>query len=156
MLAHQLVKEVERMKLDSLFDGIYSIDNFTNKLKNKHFIIINTDISSGPGKHWFCVVKVHNVIECFDSLGIKEQQKKLLCDHFSVFNNTHIIFNTTQVQSYSSVSCGQFVLYFLFERYLNLDLGFHDLLNECFTGYVKNNEDIVQNFVLTHLTKQSI
>ena len=40
-----------------LFDGVYSFDKIPTQLKLNHFIICNTDVSSGEGKHWFCLYR---------------------------------------------------------------------------------------------------
>ena len=62
--------------LKKKFGGIFSADTLPIKLKPKSFIICNTDVEKGPGKHWYCVVKLNtSVLECFDSLGIDSEKK---------------------------------------------------------------------------------
>ncbi|MBM3938634.1 MAG: hypothetical protein FJ333_08300 [Sphingomonadales bacterium] len=127
------------------FEGIFSYDTIPKHFKNRNFIIVNTDISSGPGKHWFCIVKNNGMIECFDSLGVTTAKQSFLRNHFAIRGITHVTFNVTPVQPLDSTLCGQFVLYFLFERYHNLDMTFDDLLNDIFTlDLERNNTQIIE------------
>ena len=59
------------------FDGLYASNTLPHKpLKVNHFLICNTDLASGPGKHWFCILRTSkNTLECFDSLGIDMRKK---------------------------------------------------------------------------------
>ena len=65
------------------FDGIVARDEFKNPKKRPSFVIANTDVSSGPGKHWvtFFFPK-HGKPEFFDSLGLRpiinSKQKPIL------------------------------------------------------------------------------
>ena len=53
------------------YRGIYSINTIPNiPTKIPGFYIINTDISSGNGKHWILLFYANNKnLEIFDSLG---------------------------------------------------------------------------------------
>lgn len=84
-------------------------------------------------------------IECFDSLGISESKKEFLKNHRFGGVKT-ILFNTTSFQKDTSDSCGKFVLYFLFERFYNLDIEFKDLLEEIFEKDQNKNELRVEQF----------
>lgn len=46
-----------------------SVDNFAGKLKDREPIIVNTDISSGQGIHFFTVIPIDDVLFIIDSLG---------------------------------------------------------------------------------------
>ena len=84
-------------------------------------------------------------IELFDSLGIDEEKKSLIT-RFAKFNVNEIIFNETQFQSNTSSTCGLFVLYFIFERFFNLDVTFEDLLIDIFDINLAKNEETVKDF----------
>ena len=61
------------------FQGIFSADQLPKQIKKNHFIICNTDVRTGAGKHWYTVVKLEkDTLELFDSLGIDEQKKPSL------------------------------------------------------------------------------
>jgi len=133
MLASEILSHLQSFPFKIHFGGIFSSDSIPKNLRNKHFLIVNTDVKSGPGKHWYTVLRLNDSIECFDSLGIQEDKKVFICNHFSFRGIRSITYNTTQVQPSSSILCGQYVLFFLFERYHNLDLNFDDLVNEIFS-----------------------
>lgn len=45
------------------FLGIYAADELRKvrrRLRNRTLAIINTDVSSGTGKHWWCLAKLEN------------------------------------------------------------------------------------------------
>ena len=133
------------------FYGVFSADTLPKVIRLKSFIICNTDISSGPGKHWYCIVKLQpGILECFDSLGINAEKKKFIAEKFKQRYVSKIKFNVTQVQSSETATCGLFVLYFLVNRFHNKDLGFTDLLNEIFVASLEENERLIQSFRSTY------
>ena len=128
------------------FKGIFSIDTLPKIIGYRKFIISNTDIQSGEGKHWFCFFQSSKKeIEIFDSLGIDEFKKSLLTKYCS-FRLKELIFNTTAFQDLNSSSCGKFVLYFSIERMFNLDLTFEEFLQLIFDENVQKNETLVEEF----------
>ena len=133
-----------------LFDGVYSFDKIPSKIKINHFIICNTDKSTGSGKHWFCFYRVNkNLIECFDSLGINDNEKKHQLITACKF--THAVtlkLNNTQIQSSSTNTCGKFCLMFIVERLHNPDLDFEELMNYTFTDNEVENEKILDEFFI--------
>ena len=136
------------------FEGVYSADNLPKKIKKNCFIICNTDLRAGPGKHWYCVVKLSTTtLECFDSLGIDNAKKLFISSNLRQKSISQIKFNVTQVQSSDSDTCGLFVLYFLIQRYHNKDLSFNELMNDIFVFSQTENEKLVNNFALEHFTK---
>jgi len=147
MLASEILNYLEKQHFKNYFSGIFSSDNVPKTIKDKHFIVINTDEKTGPGKHWYVVLRCHNLIECFDSLGVRNERKVFLSSHFRIKGLTHITFNSTQVQPDGSTLCGQYVLYFLFEQYHNLDYSFDHLLNEIIDNKVDENDKKVLNFI---------
>ena len=137
--------------LKKCFEGIFSADNLPRFIKKNHFIICNTDVLSGDGKHWYCVLKIDSTtLECFDSLGINAEKKKFIAEKFKQRYVSKIKFNVTQVQSSETATCGLFVLYFLVNRFHNKDLGFTDLLNEIFVASLEENERLIQSFRSTY------
>ena len=137
--------------LKKCFEGIFSADNLPRFIKKNHFIICNTDVLSGNGKHWYCVLKIDSsTLECFDSLGVNNEKKTFLTDNFKQRYVSKIKFNVTQVQSSETATCGLFVLYFLVHRFHNKDLGFTDLLNEIFVASLEENERSVNLFASEH------
>ena len=152
MLSNEFYEKLQNFPLLlSKFDGIFSSDTIPKKVKKDHFAICNTDVSSGPGQHWYCYVKVdRQTIECFDSLGITEEKKIFLQRKLCFSGISKINFNVSSVQSSSSNSCGLFVLFFLIQRYYNRDISFDDLLNIIFVESTSENEKIVAEFCADH------
>jgi len=131
--------------------GVYASDTIPRTVKVNHFIICNTDVSSGTGQHWYVVLKLHHrELECFDSLGIDANKKQFIREHFNLKGIRKIKFNVTQLQSNLTSTCGKFVLYFIINRLYNSDLGFNEFLNEYFTQDLLQNETLVNSFFDSH------
>ncbi len=148
MQGSELSNTINEFKsLQKNFLGVFSIDTLPRSMKLKTFCFCNTDISNGSGKHWLCFVKSSKkCIECFDSLGIDDNKKKLLKDNCKFSNVSEIDFNETQFQDTSSSTCGLFVIYFAVHRMHNLDLEFDEILEEIFTLNPLDNEKRVKEF----------
>lgn len=132
------------------FQGVFAADEIPRSLKENHFIICNTDLSTGLGIHWYCLLRLNDCLECFDSLGVDESKKQFIITLPLVQKIGQVELNKTQVQSLHSNTCGQFVIYFLIQRLHNKDLNLNDLLNEIFTVDKEKNEIIVKTFLKTH------
>ena len=152
MLSNQFAEKFQKFSnLKNQLQGVYSADTLPREIKKDKFIICNTDVSSGEGKHWYCVLKLeNNVLECFDSLGITREKKLFLANNFRQRYIKKIKFNVTQVQSSTSDACGLFVLYFIVQRFHNKDENFTDLVNEIFVESHSQNEKVVLEFAKTH------
>lgn len=152
MLSTEFSENLEKFpNLKKYCDGIFASDTLPKSLKKDHFVICNTDLSTGPGEHWYCVLKSEkNVLECFDSLGINEVKKEFLKEKFKLKGIEEIEFNVTPLQPDDSISCGHFVLFFLIQRSHNKDLSFTDFLNDTFTTSKISNENLVKKFFKDH------
>ena len=154
MLSSDFIEKLRKFPfVKNCFSGVYAIDTIPVSLKKDHFFICNTDVSYGSGKHWFCVYKEKNCrLECFDSLGVDEQKRNILKTCLKQRGIKEIKFNVTRVQSLETTSCGQFVLYFIIERYHNKDLSFNELLNSIFVQSINENELKVNEFYQSHFS----
>lgn len=152
MLSFEFSEKLEKFPhVKKLYDGTYSSDTIPKLIKKDHFVICNTDSSTGPGQHWYCVLKSErNVLECFDSLGIDGAKKIFLKQNFNLNGIEEIEFNITPLQPDDSISCGQFVLFFIIQRLHNKDLNFTDFLNDTFTISKIDNENLVLKFFEDH------
>ena len=156
MFSNEFEKKLSHFpNLNKHFGGVYSSDTNPLRIRQKSFIICNTDVQKGSGKHWYCIVKLENsTLECFDSLGIDSQKKEFLKSHFHQKNIKKIKFNVTQVQSSLSNTCGMFVLYFIIHRFHNQDLTFTELVNTIFEKNIEKNEILVTSFVTSHFENE--
>lgn len=148
MQSSQLIEIIESFpSIKKSFNGVFSLNTIPKRLKSKSFLISNTQNDTEPGQHWFCIIKIKpNKYEYFDSLGVNEKKLELLI-HSNIFSkNSQVLFNETQFQNSTSISCGLFVLYFIINRLHNLDLSFSDLLNEIFVTDCEKNETLVNDF----------
>lgn len=151
MLANELKEIIDSFpSLRTSFLGVCSI-NTVPKLKKHNFVIVNTQDNTQLGEHWFCIIKKDlRKYEVFDSLGVSSDKLELYKQYNLFPNNSAITFNETNFQSPNSVTCGQFVLYFLINRVHNLDLSYFDLLNEIFSLDCLSNETNVLSFLKEH------
>lgn len=134
--------------LSKHYRGVFAADKIPKGLAVKGFIICNTANSDNQGKHWFIVYRSSkSVIECFDSLGITIEKQNVLKDNFQYPGIKKLKFNYTQVQSNETNTCGQFCIFFIYQRLFNADLPFDELLNTIFSDDVSKNESEVETFV---------
>ena len=75
-------------------------------------------------------------------------------DNFQRHGIKELLFNTSRVQDISTSTCGEFVLYFLFQRMHNLDLDYETLLNEIFCSDPAVNERKVKKYFNSIILKQ--
>lgn len=139
---------------ESNFKGCFSADTIPKKFKLNEFAVINTDIQSGQGKHWYCIFKANRFsLEVFDSLGIDSFKKSFLEKHLKLPALKEIEFNSIPFQKSDTNSCGKYVCYFVINRLHNLDHSLNEILLElfCFSDLDKN-EKIVENFFENTIT----
>ena len=96
--------------------GVYSADQIPKHIRQGGFIV-NTDVSSKPGKHW-CAFYFDGFgrSEFFDSYGNPPQYYSygfLTCLRRNSSVWTH---NKTKLQGHYSNVCGQYCLYYLIHR----------------------------------------
>ena len=82
-------------------------------------------------------------------------KKNVIINSCSFKGIREIEWNKTIFQSGHSISCGQYVLYFLFERLFNQDMSYKDLLDEIFVENIEKNEQKVEEFYSEFLTTHS-
>ena len=61
---------------ESRFNGVYSRDNLTNKIKDGAYVI-NLDEYSEIGTHWVALYVKNNDITYFDSFGVEHIPKEI-------------------------------------------------------------------------------
>ena len=94
------------------FRGIYSRDGLPHAIR-KECGIINLDEIQGPGTHWGCYRNLDNVVEYFDPFGLIMPNETL--KYFSTARK-QIVYSMDEIQNRSTVLCGYWCLYYLFER----------------------------------------
>lgn len=107
------------------FVGCFGADKFPQHIKVNQFAILNTDISTNEGKHWYAIFRSsQSDLEVFDSLGITDEKKQFLQKEIKIKGISRMKINITQFQKNDSDTCGKFAIYFLINRLCNLDHSF--------------------------------
>ena len=126
------------------FNGVYSRDNLPNKMKNGAHVI-NRDEYHDIGTHWVALYVNNKTVTYFDSFGVEHILKEIL--KFTA--NKSVIANIFRIQAYESVMCGYFFIGFIDFMFNGNSLT--DFTNLFSPNYLKKNDDIILNYLLTNL-----
>ena len=98
------------------FGGIYNVDTLPVVIHKKPtLIVMNTDVSTGPGKHWVAIFLTKDgYCEFFDSAGNNPGVYGM--ENFLIFYGPRYMYNSIRLQDYDSETCGHFVLYYALKR----------------------------------------
>ena len=130
------------------FGGIYNVDTLPLTIHKKPcLIVMNTDLSSGPGEHWIAIyVTKQGICEFFDSAGNNPIFYGI--EHFLISYGPRFTFNTKRLQDYNSETCGHFVLYYAFKRCQGLSL--ENIVRDFNDLPLKRNDELVKRFVFDY------
>ena len=96
------------------FRDIYSRKDLPKKIK-KECGIINLDDIQGPGTHWVCYRNGESgFYEYFDPFGLIMPNEVL--EYFRTGFGKRIVYSIDEIQNRSTVLCGYWCLYYLFEQ----------------------------------------
>ena len=131
------------------FKGVYALDEIVH-IKQKSFpsaYVFNLDPSYKPGSHWVAVyINRKGPTEYFDSFGHPPQReiKDFLSTYPENWNYNHV-----PVQELYSTTCGQFVVFYIYQRCSGLTL--ESILRKFFKPHAKiMNDVLVRDFVKMH------
>ena len=68
----------------------------------------------GPGTHWVCYRNLDGLYEYFDPFGLIMPYEVI--DYFKTGKVKKIVYSMDEIQNRSTVLCGYWCLYYLFER----------------------------------------
>ena len=110
MQSHPLINfEIQKYyKNKPRFNGVFSRDDFTKKIKDGAYII-NLDEYSDVGTHWIALFYSRNKIVYFDSFGVEHIPEEIK----EFIGNKNIKANIFRVQANNSVMCGYFCIGFI-------------------------------------------
>lgn len=126
------------------FLGVFSRDQLPKKLYNfPCSFIVNTDNQNEPGEHWLAIYydeKQHATF--FDPYGLEPS----LYGFETYLNNTSKswTYNSTRIQSYFSLLCGQICVFFIYLMSKKLSLNY---ISRLFTKDYEKNEKVILNFL---------
>ena len=131
------------------FRGVFALDEIVH-IKQKSFpsaYVFNLDPSYKPGVHWVAVyIDRKGRPEYFDSFGRPPPReiKDFLCTYAESWN-----YNDVPVQELYSTTCGQFVVFYIYQRCSGLTL--KSILRKYFNPQAKiMNDVLVRDFVKMH------
>ena len=107
-----------KKKLLKRFGGIFPIDKIPLKILVNQYLIINTDPSYLPGKHWVVLFSPLNSLpEFFDSMGkCPSSYSYAMVDYLIRNSGRGFVGNNVRLQKEESASCGLFCLYYIYYR----------------------------------------
>ena len=142
------------MKRDRLgkesFLGVFPMDLLPKQevLQRPFSLIVNTAPSSHKGQHWLAVyVDDEGQGEMFDSYGHSASFYDRRLEHFLQRNCMFHVYNSRQVQSFTSDVCGQFCLFFLLHRCRGIPA---DSIVNTFSKRTHQNDELVDHFIQKH------
>ena len=99
------------------FDGVYPVDHLKFVTQPPKLILVNTDPSYKPGKHWLLFFRDGNgAMEIFDSLGQDLRNFNFQIRHFAQKFDDTVRFIKYRVQPVNSALCGHYCLYYAYMR----------------------------------------
>lgn len=99
------------------FKGVYSSNNIPHFKTYPHCFVANTDRKGTYGEHWVgFFIKDDKNAEYFDSFG--EDPNVDIIKFLSNFSKVNI--NNRTIQSYFSDSCGQYCIYYIFNKCIGI------------------------------------
>ena len=128
---------------ESRFNGVYSRDNLTNKIKDGAYVI-NPDEYSDIGTHWDALWVNINNITYFNSFGVDHLPKEIK----AFLKNRNIKTNIFRIQAYDSIMCGYFCI-----RFINFMLKGKNLIeytNLFSSNDFKKNNDTILNYFMNN------
>lgn len=124
------------------FAGVFALDTLP-KFKNKFIsFIINLDPVALPGSHWVAVYFRNTESVYFDSYGRPPPTNIL---KFLEINSKEVSFNEFCLQDFSTLTCGYFCLYFLYNQSRKLSL------KKLKQDDTLHNEKVIERFSKTKL-----
>ena len=121
------------------FNGVFSRDNFPNKMKDGAYII-NLDEYSGIGTHWISLYVKNYDITYFDSFGVEHIPKEIK----KFIDSKNVISNIFRIQAYDSILCGYFCTGFI--NFMFKDKSLTDYKNIFSPNNFKKNDDIILSY----------
>lgn len=130
-----------------LVKGVFSVDTLPRRVTlYPSAYICNTDTSHLPGSHWVVMwFKSSDYAEFFDSFGNAASYYDYRLEDFLKRNVRVYYHNIITVQSYDSINCGYFVLYYLLMKCKDVNIS--SIVN------VLQNVDFSDKYVVKYVSK---
>ena len=133
-------------KTNGNFQGVFASDMLPQKTRKRNSsYICNLDPSHMPGSHWICIYfPPKGPPEYFDSFGFPPRKpfKRILGKSYR--------FNPYFIQYPLSTTCGQYCIYFLWQRSLNKSM--NSILSQFDKDNLLYNDMFVNNEIEKHFS----
>lgn len=138
------IGKILKSQLKGVFTGVYAEDELPQVLRRPFGLVINTDPSYLPGKHWTSVwINRYGYGEFFDTRGVGPEPP--VRRYLERMAPKGFVYNKRRIQSDISTICGMYVIEFLISRRRNPRMEFELLLRRLYPY-----EDTFQNDVETY------
>ena len=108
------------------FKGVFMRDELNkSKITNNESLVLNLDVSSGPGIHWMCMFTDDNVSYYFDSYGLPPPAEIL---EYSKNRERYYSEYPIQQDDKKEILCGHYCIYMLYK--LSNGYKFNEILKE--------------------------
>ena len=127
------------------FGGVFAINTLPETpFRLPYSIISNIDPSNKGGSHWICIYfPINGPPEYMDSYGFPPRYE------FKRFmNSNYFVYNTQMIQSPYTTVCGQYCLYYLYNRSIKKTMD--SVLNSFDLDNLLANDIAVNKFVSYH------
>ena len=128
---------------ESRFNGLYSRDNLSNKIKDGAYVI-NLDKHSDIGTHWVALWVNINNVTYFDSFGVEHIPKEIK----TFIKNKNVKTNIFRIQAYDSIMCGYFCIAFIDFMFKGKSLT--DYTNLFSPNDFKKNDDTILKYFMSN------
>ena len=138
-------------KTNCTFLGCLAADQLST-IQPKPFsaVIINTDPSTKPGRHWVCMFFTHNLgCEFFDSFAQKPKYYNLYWPVWIRKYCSSLKCNSRVVQSINANTCGAHCLFFIYHRFTNYSMD--DIIKTLYSDNLTFNDQYVELDIERHL-----
>ena len=128
---------------ESRFNGVYSRDNLSNKIKGGAYVI-NLDEYSDIGTNWVALRVNINNVNYFDSFGVEHLPKEIK----AFIKNRNIKTNIFRIQAYYSIMCGYFCIGFI--NFMLKGKSLTEYTNLFSPNNFKENDDTILNYFMNN------
>lgn len=145
----QLTAIMDKISCNTHFLGVLPCDYLpqTPLRKLPSSVIFNTHVSRLPGEHWLAIhISEDGVGYFFDSFGNKYDYPSfpLIISDFLKLNSRVVQYSSVQVQDFSSDTCGQHCVFFLYHMARGRD---YDYVLKLYSDDLIKNDKRVSAFV---------
>lgn len=145
----QLTSVMDRISCNIHFLGVLPCDYLPKEPLKKlpSMVILNTHPSGLPGQHWLAIYINEEGVGCFfDSFGNKPDYQGFpsIIKNFLKLNSKEIQHSNVQVQDFTSDTCGQHCVFFLYHMTKGFD---YDYVLKMYSDDLIKNDKKVSTFV---------